>query len=148
MKIATLALLALGLADAKKGRKFNKKAFLRNVVKEGKRRLENEDEQLISADESVKFHNCLTVTLGPSDETGEVLFDENNLQYTKAGTLACTKDVVMFFKCTTGSCYYDGNSDDLFMMPLADWLENTYNYQIEKDAAYCEACEQSQDFCQ
>ena len=148
MKIPALALVAsLGLADAKK---FNKKAFLRNVVKEGKRRLQD-DEQLITSYDKVKFQKCISITVGPSDETGETLFDENNLEYTKAGTLYAAKDVVMWNVCEAnddGSCYFSGDSADLMMTPLATWLENTYNYNLEKDAKYCEACQEAQDYCQ
>lgn len=155
---ASAVLLAvLGIADAKKvGTKMTKKAFLRNVMKvdsQGKRRLaDDEDEAAILASDSLKFQKCVSVTIGPSDDTGDYLFGDNYYAYTQAGTLSSTMDLAMFSVCSydeDGSCHYggDGGDDELYMTPLANWLANTYGIHAQAEEAYCNACEQSQDFC-
>lgn len=157
MKFTASALLlaALGLADAKVGNRMTKKAFLRNVMKvdrEGNRRLAEEEDAAVLASDSLKFQKCLSLTIGPSDETGEYLFNDY-YAYTQAGTLSVKKDYAMFSVCSyddDGNCYYGGDDGDeeLYMTTLANWLGNTYGIHAQAEEAYCEACAQSQDYCQ
>lgn len=157
MKFTTSAVLlaALGIADAKVGRRMTKKAFVRHAIKvdrNGKRRLDGEEDAAVLATDSLKFQKCLSLTIGPSDETGEYLFNDY-YAYTQAGTLSVKQDYAMFSVCSyddDGNCYYagDGGDDELYMTPLANWLGNTYGIHAQAEEAYCEACQESQDYCE
>lgn len=168
MKISAVVLLlaALGLADAKsmpKSKAITKKNLLRNFIRlnneEGKRHLENQDGGEDAAEEedavatitaynSIKFQQCLSLTIGPSDETAEYLFDEDLYTYTRSGELSSAVEVVLFNICDTGDCTYSGDPKDLLMIPLASWIENTFEHQLEFFENYCDACLDAADSCQ
>lgn len=166
MKFTTSAVLLATLGFASAGRKISKQAFLRNVFKvdkEGRRRLADDEEFAITAQDSLKFQKCVSITLGPSEDTAEYLFGEDYYAYTEAGTLSATIELAMFSVCDYSQnqdngedgdgqqyCHYGGDDgdDELYMTPLANWLGNTYAVHLAQVENYCEACRQSQDYCE
>jgi len=154
MKFAATALLlaAVGVAE---GTKISKKAFLRHVLRvdsEGKRRLDQQEEDAITANDSLKFQKCVSITLGPSEDTADYLFGDY-YDYTQAGTLSSAMELAMFSVCSyndDGNCQYGGDNgdDELYMTPLGNWLENTYYIHAQQLENYCNACQEAQDWCQ
>lgn len=160
MKFAASALLLATLGFAEAGRKISKNAFLRHAIrvdKNGKRRLEDQEEAAITADDSIKFQKCVSITIGPDEDTAEYLFD-GYYDYTQAGTLSSTMELAMFSVCDYSYadengdpyCHYsgDGGGDELYMTPLANWLANTAGVHAEQVESYCQACQEAQDWCQ
>jgi len=122
---------AMTKALLKKARPYGKQS-------RGGRRLEQEE---IDGSYGLKFSQCVEVKT--ADEN---LFDENIVDYAKAGQVVAAKSYVLFHLCKGDYCYYDSD-DDLYMVDLPTYLASIGTYHANKRQDYCQQCEQFADHC-
>ena len=142
MKFTAAAFLAaLGLAEGKKY--LNKKALLRNAVpvdKQGNRRLEQEEFE-ITGEYSIKFNHCLSLKIA-ADDYEDVLFDQNVIEYTKAGKVLAQTSYVLFNVCLNKNCYYD-DDETLYMVDLPTYMGAIVEGKQQVAEGFCQACVES-----
>jgi hypothetical protein len=148
MKFAYAAVLAsLGLASGKRVSRATQKKqqLLRKAVpvnKDGTRRQLGEEFE-VTGYHTIVFDDCLSLTWQNEDA-----LDENLVELTAAGTLTPQTSYAIFQIINKNNAYYqDGAAAELWMLPLADWIEATAMTEFEEKEDYCEACEQSYDVC-
>jgi len=114
------------------------KALLKRARPYQGRRLEQEE---IDGSYSLKFSQCVEVKTANED-----LFDENIIDYVKAGQVVSAKSYVLFHLCQGSYCYYDSD-DDLYIVDLPTYLASIGPYHANKRLDYCEQCERFDDYC-
>ena len=115
------------------------KALLKGARPYHSRRLEEVE---IDGSYNIKFSQCVEVKT--ADEN---LFDENIIDYAKAGQVVSAKSYVIFHLCQDSSdCYYDSD-DDLYIVDLPTYLTSIGVYHANKRQDYCEQCEQFDNYC-
>lgn len=102
--------------------------------------------QVISADKSIMFNSCTSLSTAPQNE--DVMFGDNYIAYTKNGQIVSEKSYVLFNVCETDNCIYQAADEDLYMVDLATYMESMGEYLPTQRKNYCEACQDSQDYCQ
>ena len=90
--------------------------YKKNAAGAGSRRRLDQNFQ-IDVSYSVLFSRCVDIKLLDDD-----LFDENVIEYTKAGSLISTKSYALFHVCQGDDCYYE-SEDDLFIVDLATYVK-------------------------
>ena len=102
------------------------------------RRLDQNNNEVPSYKSSIKFSQCVDIKLLDKD-----LFDEDVIEYTKAGQIISSKSFVLFHICDSddGSCYYDSD-DDLYIVDLSVYVQNVATYLATVQSNYCEACDE------
>jgi hypothetical protein len=93
---------------------------------------------------TLKFNRCLSLRTEP--EENSVLFDNYLFSYTKNGKAVAQQSYVLFNVCGSDNCY-QGDESNLYMVPLADYLSALVGYMPAERNAYCQMCEQAQDYC-
>ena len=149
--IATLACL-LFAADAAyikktiKGSNVNKRKIFENAVKaDGSgRKLQNEDFEL-SGSYSIQFNECVSLTAQPENE--DLMFDENLMQFTSDKQIIAQKSFVLFNVCLTQYCDYYAGNENLYMVDVNTYMEAVAEYYSERSEDYCQACQDSQNYC-
>uniref|UniRef100_A0A7S3DVQ7 Uncharacterized protein n=1 Tax=Entomoneis paludosa TaxID=265537 RepID=A0A7S3DVQ7_9STRA len=142
-----VVLAALGMADAKRVSRATQKKqqLLRKAVPvnaDGTRRQLDEEWQ-ISGDNVIVFNDCLSLTWQNQDALEEDLYDA-----TAAGEVVPQSSFAIFQVLNKNNAYYQSGSDqELWMLPIADWIQATALSDKEEEEAYCEACEKSYDYC-
>lgn len=91
---------------------------------------------------NLKFSQCVDMKLFDED-----LFDEDVVEYTKAGQIISTQSYALFHVCQDDDCYYE-SEDDLYIVDLATYVMNVASYHANIKASYCDACDTySYDYC-
>ena len=147
MKFSVAALLAaVGFAEGKK--MLNKKALLRSAIpvdKNGNRRLDQQEFE-INGLYSIKFNHCLSLKIA-ADQYEDVLFDQNVIEYTKAGKVLAQTSYVLFNVCQTDyNCYYD-DDENLYMVDLPTYMGSLIEGKQQLEESFCEACNESYESC-
>lgn len=99
----------------------------------------------ISADHSIQFNSCISLTTEPSDN--DIFYSENNVGYAQSGNIVSEKSFVLFNVCETDYCDYKGD-ENLYVIDLQTYLGITIPYLPTRKEMYCYACEASQEYCQ
>mmetsp|Transcript_10741 Transcript_10741/g.14218 ORF Transcript_10741/g.14218 Transcript_10741/m.14218 type:complete len:505 (-) Transcript_10741:135-1649(-) len=143
MKFSFAAVFAaVGIADAKRINPAQKKRnLLRKAVPvnaDGTRRQLNA-EFAISGYDVIKFNDCLSLTWQNEDALDDSLYS-----LTASGIVTPQTSYAVF---QILNAYNMNGSDDLWMLPLADWVEATASSEQQEQEEYCNACEESYDYC-
>ena len=96
---------------------------------------QNNNNFQIDSTYSLKFSQCIDLKLYDED-----LFDDNVIEYTKAGQILSTKSYALFHVCQDSDCYYESN-DDLYVVDLSVYIQNVASYYANVQSNYCEACD-------
>ena len=91
---------------------------------------------------NLQFSQCVDIKL-----LNEDLFDDDVIEYTKAGEIISTKSYVLFHVCQDDDCG-SGSEDDLYLVDLSTYVKNVASYHASAKGAYCDACDTYYyDFC-
>lgn len=158
MKFLALALTAaVGITEGKKigsaelNRRLREGLVNKSVLMRGakpynsaaKRKVE-EDEFELTGKYSVRFQTCTSMTV----ENDEILEDANLAQMAANGDLVSDKDFILFNVCETEYCDYYEDSDMMtFITEVGTYFAAISQYLPTKVEQYCEACEESYDYC-
>jgi len=159
MKFLALALTAVvGLTEGKKigsaemNRRMqnglvNKPVLMRGAKpynKAAKRMLEEEEAWEITGEYSIQFNTCTSMTV----QNDEIIEDENLASMAANGDLVSDKDFILFNVCKTEYCSYYGDDDKMtFIAEVGTYFAAISQYLPTKVEQYCEACEESYDYC-
>jgi hypothetical protein len=158
MKFLSVALAALvGFTEAKKSitgktlkarmqkGQFNKRTLLQGAKPHSAaaRKLDEDEEWEINGLYSVQFDSCLSLKVQDED-----LFDEDVIYYAQNGLVTAQKSYITFQVCLTSDCYYQGEDEKLtFITDISTFFEAFANFLPNQVEAYCQGCEDNEDYC-
>ena len=155
LSAALTAVLALttsvdAAARSLKNKKVDRSKLMRKAIKVNRktlRRLDQEDGDFeITADKSIQFDQCVSLTTQAPDE--DIMFG-NLYDYTKAGQVVAEKSYVLFNICDTQYCSYEeDNEEAVYMVDLETYMGALVNVIPDQRQNYCNACEEAQEYCQ
>jgi hypothetical protein len=160
MKFLALALTAVvGLTEGKKigsaelNRRMQSGLVNKSVLMRGakpynaaaKRKLEDEDNKFeITGKYSIQFSTCASMTV----QNDEMTEDANMVTMAANGDLVSEKDYIIFNVCETEYCQYYGEDEKMtFIAEVGTYFSAISQYLPTKVEQYCEACEESYDYC-
>jgi hypothetical protein len=147
MKVLSSLITAAIVAKASALTHDEKLRLLRRAVPLNTRKLqENNGGAYITSAESIQFNACVSLTALPENEDQEFIASSDEMKTLfEQGDIVSQTSVVLFSICTTGSC--SGSDEDLYVTDLGSYMQLT-GYRPQKTFDYCEACQQSQDYCE
>jgi len=159
MKFIALALAAVvGLTEGRKlnsaelNRRMNAGMVNKPVLMRGakpyngaaKRALEEDEAFEITGKYSIQFNSCTSMTV----QNEEIFEDANLLAMAANGDLVSDKDYILFNVCETEYCKYYGEDEKMtFIAEVGTYFAAISQYLPTKVEEYCEACEDSYDYC-
>jgi len=138
-KFTGLALAGLLAQAAASKPAFAQRKVSAKSLRKVQRKLDEDEE--ISSDYSVSFNTCLHIKV--NDEN---LYDDDFVDYVKAGKVEAVKSMVIFDVCKTDYCEYESDSN-LHSVDLATWVGSLVEAPVNKKENYCEACRDSDEYC-
>jgi hypothetical protein len=102
--------------------------YLKNGTSHHSRRLD------FDGSYNLQFSQCVDVKLFDDD-----LFDDDVIEYTKAGEIISTKSYVLFHVCQDDDCG-SGSDDDVYLLDLSTYVNNVASYHASAKGTYCDAC--------
>lgn len=145
MKVLSSLITAAVVAGASALTQEEKLRLLRRAVPLSSRKLQDNGAAITSA-ESIQFNACVSLTALPEDEDQEFIASSDEMKTLfEQGDIVSQTSVVLFSICTTGSC--TGSDEDLYVTDLGSYMQLT-GYRPQKTFDYCEACKESQDYCE
>jgi len=133
--------------------KVNVDSLMRHAVKvedrealtQNHRKMADENFQL-SGDHSIQFSSCVSIKTQPYDY--DTFYGEYNLYAAQNGQLVSENSFVLFNVCETDkTCSYD-SEENLYMVDLRTFVRTTMSFYPTKQQNYCQACLNSQDYCE
>ena len=107
-----------------------------------RRRVEEDNENNFDGSYNLQFGQCVDVKLLDND-----LFNDDVIEYTKAGSIISTKSYVLFHVCQQGACD-SASEDDLYLLDLSSYVQYVASYHASVKGDYCTACDTYyNDFC-
>jgi hypothetical protein len=85
---------------------------------------------------SVRFSECVDVKL-----VDDELFNEDLIEYTKAGQVVSTRSYVLFRMCQDGDDCGANDDDDLYLLDMSTYVRNVASYHASARGEYCDACD-------
>ena len=157
MKFLALALTAVvGLTEGKKigsaeiNRRMQNGLVNKSVLMRGaqpyneaaKRKLEEEDAWEITGEYSIVFNTCTSMSV-----QNDQIYEDSTLSYMASnGDLVSDKDFIIFDVCKTGYCS-SGSGKMTFIADVGTYFSAISQYLPSKVEQYCQACEESYDYC-
>ncbi len=159
MKFLALALTAaVGFTEGKKissseiQRRMQNGLVNKSVLMRGakpynaaaKRKMEEEEAFEITGKYSIQFNSCTSMSV----QNDELIEDENLAAMAANGDLISDKDFILFNVCETEYCqYYEDSEKMTFITEVGTYFSALSQYLPTKVQQYCEACEESYDYC-
>jgi hypothetical protein len=147
MKVLSSLITAAVVAQAAALTKDEQLRLLRKAKPFSARKLQ-ENNGYVTTSDSIKFNACVSLTALPEQEDQETIAASDNLKSLfEAGDIVSQTSVVLFGVCATADCSTDTSEDNLYVTDLGSYMQLT-GYRPQKTFDYCEACKQSQDYCE
>jgi len=158
MKILSLAIASLAASVASAGgvRKLNKKdvspRLMKNSMKYSEFKKKNKmdkgvsrklDEFEITGKYSIIPQDCLSFKVDAED-----MYDEDIVAFSANGQAWGEKSYMIFQVVETENAYYeDGSDDGLYICELNEFMAAAGAYKFAIKEAYCEQCNEFEDYC-
>jgi len=112
---------------------------------EAKRKLDEEEEAFeITGKYSIQFSSCISMTV----QSDDLFEDANMIDMAANGDLVAEMDYILFNVCETDYCQYYGENEKMtFIAEVGTYFAAISQYLPTKVEEYCEACEESYDYC-
>jgi hypothetical protein len=107
-------------------------------------RLLNQNFELTGA-YSLQFNKCISLPM-EADEDG-IMFADDLLSYTAQGEIVTQKSYILFNVCPTKYCSYYASDDNLYMVDLATYMDSIVDFYMDRNDAYCGACQEAEEYC-
>lgn len=102
-----------------------------------------EDTFQLSSAMSVQFNSCVSLSVEPSYQAQQVLYNQKYYNYASSGSFVTQKSYVLFNACETNYCTYAADDYNLFLVDLETYLQALLPYYATKKKNYCSACSAS-----
>jgi hypothetical protein len=123
---------------------FNKRTLLQGAKPHSAaaRKLDDEEWE-INGNYSVQFDSCLSLKVQDED-----LYSEDFISYAQNGLVTAEKSYITFNVCYTSDCYYQADDAKLtFITDISTFFEAFANFLPNQVEAYCQGCEDNEDYC-